>query len=657
MSTYVPSDCAQLVVTMALPADPKNLAAFKWDKPELQSVDISIEEKKRMQEQTLLDHLLMNVDRETAGVEVVQAMYQKADALNAISDDALTSKVKEYFEMSKVAIERLDHEFAQLQTFTGKRHTGDALADALLEREPYKSNYYNMAANVQNQTTVNPLIRKMESISQSENLGHSDIAYLIAEIPTMRRLCLSTATQATEALVRQVSYKSKLIQNAATTLDVAKRELDQLTLIFHGVKDVVNSDDKITMGLARKDATAARDKKIENKAKDDFMIYLKACAHTNAGFDQIAEKASSLRNFKFVNEAEITEVVEFLDTGVNDHINDLLEEEMPWSLQSAHKTLNGLKIIIDMLPENQRDELMKDKFPSKLQMISWEMLTKLLKYVLDFRNWSKAMAGASGQRSQSAIAKAVKSCLIQLDAVPQGFDKEKWDEAKQKNEKLLKNSAALHTQFADELVESTETALKKIIGDLTEQNVKMNFGDDLQPDCDEADLKQAMLKSGILSSENKDRLFKMFTELVKSEKLYKTAVQDWSYVPCNELLDKAKEVKNTTCVRLWEHNIGNCVFGKGRAATTAKAQEVYNSGKGLDPDEVEPKLFDLLVEKGQLPVALRRANSRANRLPGGAAAARGSGAGGANAGGLEMDIEDQEEEEAAEEEEDNKDGL
>ena len=97
----------------------------------------------------------------------------------------------------------------------------------------------------------------------------------------------------------------------------------------------------------------------------------------------------------------------------------------------------------------------------------------------------------------------------------------------------------------------------------------------------------------------KDRMFETFQDVVRHERAYTSVCGAWSDQLSTDPseLDKVKTIKDKAILQMWIHSVVECVFGRGRNATGARAKEVTKEGEGLDKVNVPAELIRALEAK------------------------------------------------------------
>ena len=112
-------------------------------------------------------------------------------------------------------------------------------------------------------------------------------------------------------------------------------------------------------------------------------------------------------------------------------------------------------------------------------------------------------------------------------------------------------------------------------------------------------LKQSAFEKKLLVKEKKDRVFATFQDVVRHERNYTNVCGAWWDQLSTDQgeLDKAKMMKDKAILQMWIHSVIECVFGRGRNTTGARAKEVIKESEGLDKEDVPAELIKALEAK------------------------------------------------------------
>ena len=209
---------------------------------------------------------------------------------------------------------------------------------------------------------------------------------------------------------------------------------------------------------------------------------------------------------------------------------------------------------------------------------------------------SKEAEDAAAFKAMTSVAKGMTNQAKILNAIPSGSGPEAWKELKKCFESVIAESEQIWRKHADQLHETALEGLQRVIDSCQEAIIPFTTHTEEE---DIEKLKQSAFEKKLLLKAKKDRVFETFQDVVRHERAYTNVCGAWWDQLSTDQgeLDKAKTIKDKAILQMWIHSVIECVFGRGRNTTGARAKEVIKEGEGLDKEDVPAELIKALEAK------------------------------------------------------------
>lgn len=521
MNSDTPVRAASKMVK-ALRINSNQIVQYRVGEPALCAIDAMADpEKQKMQEQLLLDYMTNKIRQQTESAPIVQELVATVqECIKLDGDDSMTDKITKVAGHIVELTEQSTADFGTLQDFM---NSSEPVAQCLRNCDPYKSSFLAMekelsATLIGKPQTANLIVEADKPLT--EQRCHWIINQLhIASLPS------SGQQESANYAIQKLMAKAKELARAvgtANSLEAAQGFQDLMQKILVGIQKYLGLAEKAEVPDIKSLCRNNYDLVVETTALEKLFVDMNKAGKEKSGFPLLWSSVANIRNVKLSKGHDMDFMLSFLDA----HLSVALTSSLLLGTKKAQKEatfmLNTVKVMLNMIPADQRKQKMVKVGPGKEQMRVWEGMLKLQKHLAE-----DAEPAAEGKSPAALVAnaQALQSARLALTELKEEDKATLHMEDFENCVDVFRDPIAQAKEIWDGMSTAQCKQAFKTFGELVDvKGEDIPCWDNDVPTDGSATLehvKQAAKKYGLLSKTTKEAIMAVWTGLTAGEKEYR----------------------------------------------------------------------------------------------------------------------------------------